>query len=158
MNLGRFVLAALVAAAMYSPAASAVELRSPDGLVPQPFQRWADDSHVPTVDQRVTLHRNAERCALERAIWGCASRAGFVVVAAPVGRRRQTLLHELGHLFEFEMPAWKRDRFSQIFGSWDVEVFAETYANCAKSRRAQPRTDFMPTLGSYRRACRLIRA
>ena len=81
-------------------------------------------------------------------------------------------MHELGHVFDFQMPAWKRERFSKLFhipGGWldplefsgfvPRELFADIYALCAlddKDLEVPGRWMPAPSWRQYFRACHLI--
>lgn len=151
------VLSLLVVLA-FPAAAGAVQLVNPDGSVAQPYQTWADAAKVPTPNHQVTVIRDASKfCG--QPVAGCAWRDGTAIaIGCDIGAGCQRVfMHELGHVFDFEMPEWKRQVFRKIVGlqmSWYAarphfqasysEYFANSYANLAISSdrsRIQRRMD-----------------
>lgn len=156
---GIWLLAGVVLPLICSPHAGAVELTDANGFTLQPYQRWADRSAVPTVQAQVRLQLG-DGCQ-DPAFDGCAFAVPLSIILEPAGQRRELLLHELGHIFDYLVmgggvvtdgrvvnyetlrtttPA--RAGFAHILGrqnlAWTnysrkslVEAFAEAYAHCA---------------------------
>jgi hypothetical protein len=148
--------------------AGATTLTLPDGTTrPQPYQAWVDRALVPTPADAVTLD-----------LGGC----GELEACAPEGVREismasewaspRVLLHEVGHVFDDEMPASARERFQAIMrkrGAWASassrspanEQFAEAYSLCARRASIRERYaggyDYSPTPIQHRQVCALIR-
>ena len=162
-------LAVAAAISLFSaPSAGAATLTLPDGTPrPQPFQTWVDRALVPTPAEAITLD-----------LGGC----GELQACAPEGERTislssdwaspQVLLHEVGHVFDDEMPAWGRERFQAIMhkrGAWASaasrapanEQFAEAYSLCARHASIRERYaggyDYSPTPAQHRQVCAVIR-
>src|SRR3954463_4375195 len=96
--------AALVALAAATSQASATTLVLEDGTVrPQPYQSWVDRANVPTIDATVTLRLGG--C---EDLPGCVPDGELAVDLAPEWANAHVLLHELGHLFDDQMPDWAR--------------------------------------------------
>jgi len=117
-----------------------------------PYQRWVDESAVPTPDVTIEVIET-------EAGHGCPGRQfDYIACTAPwerkiwideagaVSRRpREIFMHELGHNFDADvLPEWARERFDALEGlggPWVIteepqpmtpsEWFAETYAQCA---------------------------
>jgi len=118
-----------------------------------PYQRWIDESEVPTPDVTVSVIEtepgngcpgderttNIEACTIipERVIW-------VAVPDQPNATPRAAFMHEIGHYFDAEdMPEWAREHFDSIYdlgGPWLLpesgqvtagEWFAEAYAQCS---------------------------
>lgn len=172
-------VALLLCALAASSSASAVTLVNPDGSVAQPYQSWAESSHVPVVDGRLGFTASDVNCG-PRPIGGCASRAGWIaVVPRPdADETRHVMFHELGHEFDFAMPDWKRQVFRRILRlpstPWWTdhphiefslsEEFADFYADCAVADHAEvafitPTPDDLQEVPArhVRRICRLMR-
>lgn len=128
---------AMLAAA--SPAAATTLIR-PDGTPwGGTWQRWADQSLLPTPAGQVTFV--PDRCPAYREdpeSLGCAYLDQRVVYARrDHPQRRLTLLHELGHLVEHEQAtdqeraAWAASQ-GLAWGELARERFANAYADCAR--------------------------
>ena len=152
-----------------------LRLVTPSGRsLPQPWQRWAQASLVPTVRGRVTVRLTG--CpALPRAA-GCVynRRPRVIYIKRGVSRAHSVLLHELGHLFDLRvMNNGDRGRFRRIFRQprrrawWKgsiplAEQFAEAYSFCARYRRIVSITRYAsyryrPSSRQHEAVCRLIR-
>lgn len=108
-----------------------------------PYQRWANESKVPTPVTTLRVVEGAGPC--EDAI-ACTvpSEATIWFEGAAFGNR-QTFYHELGHNFDYlVLPEWARARYIALLGRepqpWleptqlsrsPNELFAESYALCA---------------------------
>lgn len=134
------LLLVLLAAALFTPAATGVTLLKPGGTAwGGTWQRWADESLLPTPAGTVTLV--ADRCpayASDDSILGCVYTAQrLVYVRRDTSDRRLTLLHELGHLIEAEnatpqeRAAWAAAN-GLTWGTAAREAFANAYAHCAR--------------------------
>jgi hypothetical protein len=147
--------------------ASATTLVLADGTVgPQPYQGWVDRANVPTIDATVTLRLDG--CS---DLPGCVTDGEMAVDLDPEWANPHVLLHELGHLFDDQMPAWVRTEFQGIVGarSWlsasssspANEQFAEAYSLCARKRsirrRAAEGYRYDPSPAEHLQACGLIR-
>jgi hypothetical protein len=145
----------LLLLAFPSPCA-AVQLRTPDGQVAQPFQRWANRSLVPSAPGVVTVHIGL--CP-DGTSWACYDGAARTVYIDLADESRWMVhgqfLHELGHDYDgwlHARGAGFRRRFSGIFGlgtPWEAapgadghatdhyapeELFADAYSACAERR------------------------
>jgi hypothetical protein len=109
------------------------------------LQRWADRSHLPTVDESVQVL--LEVCPTAEAS-ACTWPGGPIYLAAGPERRTRWL-HELGHRFDYAaMDDGERARFMAIYGetrAWRCgcansphELFATAYAQLARTRRPDP--------------------
>ena len=174
---------AVVLSLALATSAQAVTLVNPDGTSAQPFQAWADAARVPTADGVVTVNLANGTCG---HTFGCTARNGRNIwidpdhCAASAKQCRSTMLHEAGHLFDFQMPEWKRQTFRKIIRLWDDapwwdarpgfrvqagEIFADVYRTCALGHWRVTETEIdrgdAPTLHirakQNRRVCRLIR-
>jgi hypothetical protein len=164
------LLTAAVTLAAAAPAAASTTLAIDGGLTrPEPYQTWVDAANVPTPDGVVTLRLTS--CD-EAGALGCVTHSGRVIEIDPEWLRPQILLHELGHIFDDEMPAWGRDAFEALLRRHDPwsgptennapdEQFAEAYALCARHPRIRAQYvagyHYSPTPGRHRRVCALIR-
>ena len=172
------ILAAAVLLVGGAPA-GAVDLVSPDGSIAQPYQHWADLSHVPTVDEVLPIDPDMSTCdALWHGVRACIeplrgaihlrdARCGLF--SAQAWRKcRFTVMHEVGHQFEYRMPDWKRNRFAPlVFGAppWASseelsEGFADVYAMCSMGTQFPIDASWTyPGISArnFRRACHLIR-
>lgn len=179
----RVVIAvAVVLGLCAAPSAQAATIMNEDGSIAQPFQLWSDLSDVPVVSGVMTLTHDTQPClASDVDALACIDLAPrlihFPQLPCGYGSGRSGLrvcrfifMHELGHEFDYEMPAWKRARFSRIirtYGEWTAqwpnggslrETFADYYAACALgSRRPAEIWDFGElTFRQFRRICHLI--
>lgn len=179
---GVFVLT-LILFGVLATNASAVTLVDRAGEVAQPYQHWADLSHVPTVSGVVTVAHDLATCGSEIGVRGCAfwNQNLIQIAAGPrcglTGRRamrvcRFATMHELGHFFDARMPEWKRLRFQRLIGdagTWDApdvlgtrtrEYFADVYALCAMDdwyMEVPGRSTPSLSVRQFIRACHLIR-
>jgi hypothetical protein len=144
----RFVLASVMVLLLLPASAGAVTLVNPDGSVVQPYQEWANLSHVPTADTTITVEDDPQNCGMTYVPIACTDLAnGRMYLARDADRA--TLYHELGHVFDAAMPEWKRQRFRRIVGlvagAWPwssgdqfqkslVEAWANAYSICARGR------------------------
>jgi hypothetical protein len=171
---------------VFPGSAGAVELVNADGSVAQPYQLWADLSDVPTVPGSVAVGNDLSVCGSDPQIHGCAEQDGAAIhlagprcnAAGPRAFRicRFVTMHELGHLFDLQMPEWKRIRFRAIWGrgvgpdfGWDEnlglggtlrEYFADTYATCSMHDQfIDIPGRWLPSLSlrQHNRICHLIR-
>lgn len=102
------------------------------------WQRWADQSRIPTPTGQVTLR--TEPCPVlfnGRAAIACILPNLRVIYVRLDQRpwRKRALLHELGHLIEHEL-ATDNDRAAWAAATgrpWTIatELFADAYADCA---------------------------
>jgi hypothetical protein len=121
------------------------------------YQRWADESKVPTPD--VTLRVIEEPCPGTLAK-GCTIEDSYAIWLdlTFTGRHRATFLHELGHNFDYyELDDWARVAFADLYGEWNKEAFAESYRFCARDINAWGRRLTGMTRRAQDGACRLIR-
>jgi hypothetical protein len=112
-----------------------------------PYQRWIDESAVPTPDVTIEVieyegetgcYDFAEACTApsEDKVWMAATEdVGFYP--------RHAFMHEIGHNFDADvMSEWARERFDALYGlsgPWrgapgemtPSEWFAEAYAECS---------------------------
>ena len=153
--------AALVAGTLLIPAPGAVGVAS--------YQRWIDASRMPAPRERVELVLRG--CPGSSPTASCTSSSERSIYLGR-GAGRHELLHELGHRFDYRMPAWARARFLRIIGApgpWRSppaspnEQFADAYALCAENAAAVPKgftsaVGYRPTLAGHRATCRLIAA
>jgi hypothetical protein len=170
------VLAVVVALACCAPARAdliyPVRVRTPDGRVAQPFQRWADRAKVPTAATTVVVHQEPCPGAAGSACYTADNIYESGVNVPLVGRF--IFLHELGHAYDAHvLSAADRARFQRIMrlgGAWGApsaggapsEQFADAYAHCALWHH--PRNfifagrylGYAPTPKQYRRVCAFI--
>lgn len=174
-SVRRVLMIAVFAALLAVVPAQAVTLVNLDGSVAQPYQSWADEAKVPTVQTTVTVKADVTACAGSTA---CAW-PGALRISCTFGQQcRDALLHELGHHYDFSMPEWKRRVFAKITtrraDAWLdgrnslAEQFAVAYSLCAVGRltHSYPQADgsrmtvygyqYKPTARQQRRVCRLI--
>jgi hypothetical protein len=159
--------ALLVCGLLCTGTAGATTLVLPDGTVgPQPYQTWVDRAAVPTVPGVVTLRLDG--C---QDLPGCVPAGAREIALSPDWANAHVLLHELGHLFDDEMPDWARTQFQAFTGprAWladpstnpPSEQFAEAYSLCARRRVIRQRTfaayRWAPTPAAHLRACSIIR-
>ena len=125
---------------------------TPDGSVAQPFQSWADATRVPTPERTTTIYPAKDLCPPTASGDGvraaCATQDGRIGIDAPfcsidAQSCRLNLRHELGHLYDYSMPDWKRTAFLKIIGRvgtpWRTndrnasphEIFADAYSYVA---------------------------
>jgi hypothetical protein len=167
IRLATALAALLVTALLCAGSAAATTLVLPDGTVgPQPYQSWVDRAAVPTVPGVVTLRLDG--C---EDLPGCVPAGTREIALSPDWANPHVLLHELGHLFDDEMPAWARTEFLRLTGprAWLAdpatnpasEQFAEAYSLCARKRVIRTRTfaayRWAPTPLAHLRACSIIR-
>ena len=148
--------------------AATVLVAAPGGGSVGRYQAWVDAARVPTPRERVQIVR--EPCPGARAERSCTS-ADRPVIFLGAGAGRRVFLHELGHRFDYRMPAWVRARFRVLIGDsrpWratpdsPMEKFADAYSLCALDPGRLPPgfvsvVGYRPTPGIHRAACRLIR-
>ena len=170
------LLAAALALTVATTGAEArVALVSPSGgALPGAYQGWVNASRVPTVDGRVTVR--LAPCPGHPRLAGCVNfrRLDELFLTPGLPRQQSTLLHELGHLFDFTtMRAADRRAFARASGrrarNWYAgrnplfEQFGEGYSFCARFRTVVRRVgpfaiygyDVGPT--QHRRVCTVIR-
>jgi hypothetical protein len=154
---------ALLAIALSTSTAGAVELTWKGSPRPQPFQAWADAARVPTYPGKVRLYTDGSRCGRKIEPRGCALWNPLGIVLIRHGINRRTMLHELGHIFDFVVmgdgkikngrlrnprslarmtPARRMyARYIDEEGSWARgshpirERFADSYRDCALNPR-----------------------
>jgi hypothetical protein len=164
------------------PTADTIDVHAPFGRPAGPaFTAWAVLSRVPITPYPVTL-RNDEACPSSAANY-CAFPDGdvhFEEVETPDearGPRSYEFLHELGHLYEFDVFTWAgedlRRRFVRAAGALSTsgrptirveikEKFAEAYASCAfDPRRLAPYRAYRsygwrPPASVHRTLCSII--
>lgn len=146
------VLGVVLALALCGTAQAGTTIIEPVGSH-LPYQRWIDESQVPTPDVTIEVfesggvvgcppaqyHFQVRGCALllENQIW-------IAVPEVPDSHPREAFMHEIGHFFDADdMPEWARERFDAIYGlggPWMLleagqmtagEWFAEAYAQCS---------------------------
>lgn len=139
------VFAALALAAVFAPSAGAVVLVGYGGRDVSQLQAWADEARVPTPNTRVLVFMpgslgNYDPCGGAAA---CASR-GDISLMNIYALRPSIFFHELGHVYDYSMPEWKRREFYSITGygpNWTAgpnsaaERFADAYSLCARDVR-----------------------
>jgi hypothetical protein len=149
--------------------ASASVLVLPDGRSrPEPYQTWVDRARVPTPAELIELR--LERCPAVAHALACTSSADDRIYMTGEARREE-LLHELGHRFDYRMPDWARDGFRKVMRdrrAWRSapnsphERFADAYAICARSPKRLPASYSSafgsdPSSSQHRRVCSLAR-
>ena len=103
-----------------------------------PYQQWVDEAKVPTPNVTLTVVGDVSPC---EGAGGCTEEGADTIWFAGSGGR-QGFYHELGHNFDYSMPAWARARYLAILGRsgpWrrqsynqsPNEFFADSYALCA---------------------------
>lgn len=151
----------------FAVAACAVVLCAP----PQPYQRWADEARVPSVQRAVTLRLAGCPDDPGRS---CTQEGLPEIWLARTPRARHDLYHEMGHLFDyFGMTGAARAQFRSLRHDtrpWRSppnspnEQFAEAYAFCASGQeplfagRVMGGYDYTPSLRVHERICALIRS
>jgi len=170
----RTVIAIATAAAalvLAGPAAATTVVFADGTHRPQPYQGWIDRTHVPTPNGTLTLVLGP--CAQSYS-WAaaCADPAARTVYLDS-DRRRDTFLHEVGHLFDARaMRRGTRAAFQRLIGRrgpWDAppatdppsEQFAEAYSLCARKRTLRSAHfgmyDYIVSPRVHLRVCALIR-
>ncbi len=151
---------AVFAALALPSSASAVELVNPDGTRAEPFQTWAEKSHVSVDVGTVTFLRGVHNCgkwAGQPGLEGCALTSERRIAMrgycwntkSRILRRncRFNAFHELGHIDEANLDGVTRARFAEIVGvpndwasadpigpagrSYLKETYADGFALCA---------------------------
>lgn len=169
----RSLTIALLACLALTASAGAVTLVHEDGSIVWPDQLWASWGHVPTITGTVTIHPQPCPWSIEPAC--TTDKYPDEMWIAPWVDDRRTVMHELGHLFDYRQTPGFRDTFMDVLeintSLWRAagvpnapqEKFAEVYALCSE----QPGR--MPSRGpvgygvwrldrqTYRAACGLIR-
>lgn len=144
----RLILAALAAVAAFAPVASAhTTIAAPEGSA-IPYQRWVDETKVPTPD--VTLIVREEACPglppgeIASACTIKGTQTIWFEWWMPRWARRGSFLHEVAHNVDYLMPDWVRSRYTALVGldlGWREEgagrwtpheMFAESWAACAQ--------------------------
>lgn len=153
-----------VAVVLVFPAsAGAVELRFPDGRVAQPYQRWADQSPMPTPPGRIPVVTAS--CPGYEAVQGCTDDT-TIWLAMRWRRERFVFFHELGHVFDARVMdtgarlTWSRIR--RVTGpwlEWGEEGFADDYSRCSDRIGATMWGTLIPapSLRRLKRVCSMIR-
>jgi hypothetical protein len=151
-----------------------------------PYQRWIDESLVPTPEEIVPLIETPQPCGLPETA-ACTSGPGAppeiqIAPRQPEGNQRSDFLHEVGHRFEAQyLSEESRLLFLRDIGrptlqwtipagpypGWELEGgaewFADTYAVCARvPHPGRPQMGYVVTnrfVGSAQmlKACGLIR-
>ncbi len=134
------------------------------------YQGWLTRSRMPSPRVRVELRRAP--CPGNPRAFGCTGPPGRDGLPARIWlhprapRPRQTLLHEVGHVFDLYMSAGDRRRFKRTTRDrrpWRRarERFAEGYATCASVRRVRRtllgRHGYVVSQHTRRRVCDFIR-
>lgn len=138
---------------------------------PGPWQGYVDASRVPTPPVELEVVVDAAACP---GGLGCSVPGSRVIDLSPYAGR-STFLHELGHEFDFTvLTPGERERFAALLGPerqampwWSAdesmgEWFADTYMQCARLPRIDPRWSYTVSNGllagwRLRRECGLIR-
>ena len=148
----KWILAAFLAALIFPATGTAqTTIIEPSGSH-FPYQRWIDESKVPTPDVTIEVieEEPGDGCPADHGPFGymaCTSPSEhkiWIAASQLIGYDpRETFLHEIGHNFDaYVMPEWARGRFDTIYGlggPWFAnpgemtagEWFAEAYAECA---------------------------
>lgn len=153
-------LFAVLACMGASQATASTTIQTPEPTI-FPWQRWVEESKMPTPDLTITLRE--EPCPGAPWVTGCVNFEQYEIYFKPNrilkmrdrSRRPLFLFHEVGHFFDREVLTDQlRDRFRAIFGlegkPWDrarqkpppgepiamhpgppMEKFAQGYAECA---------------------------
>jgi hypothetical protein len=115
-----------------------------------PYQRWIDESQMPTPDVTLEVIEQppGQGCPSVPGVDACSVVAEdrvWIGAADLIGNNpRETFMHEIGHYEDADvMPEWARERFDTLYGlggPWLLpgsgqmtagEWFAEAYAECA---------------------------
>lgn len=140
------LLAVASAIVVASPTAGAVELVNANGSSAEPFQTWANGSKMPTPAGRVfvftpTTPNGWDYCGDGKAACAYDGVVPSINFFSPVVLRPSVFFHELGHVYDYSMPSWKREEFFKITGygpGWKdgpnsaAERFADAYSLCAR--------------------------
>lgn len=143
-------LTAIVLAAI-APAASAHTIIRCEGVCELPYQRFVDESLVPTPNVEVTVREQNPPCVVGGGFkpFGCTfyePGAIEIVMLPHQWMMRGTFFHELGHVYDdSEVQPWQREAFSELavangrpwgnelpWGEGVDEWFAEAYSLCAR--------------------------
>lgn len=144
----KVILAVALVSSLLVPArAQAVLLINPDGSRAEPYQTWAERAKVPTSTETLVLNLFVDLDQCSRR-YGCTGANDPIVhiwrpwcIGVPA-KCRETLLHELGHRFDYQMADWRRTWFMRAASrgrEWRAghnpphERFAEAYGLCAVS-------------------------
>ena len=133
------------------------------------YQKWTDDSLVPTPKKRIRL--SLKGCTSQTGTWSCALPNAVISIAPQDHGNQAVFLHELGHQVDFLM-AHRRDRqrYRQIVGCrnrWRAypvgcqELWATSWGLCARyialPDQYETQYEFRPTPTMHKYACRLFR-
>jgi hypothetical protein len=149
------LLAVLALGLLSSTASGAVkagstEVIAADGSADHPYQRWVNQAEVPTPSSTITVEETTP-CSIPGSL-GCWDAAHSTIFFNP----KSPLLifvfrHELGHAFDgLLLDDAERATYQRLTGrpgTWPVEAFANSYAECA--HRDSPKQRLA-------RVCRLI--
>ena len=133
-------------AASATPAHAASVIDPHQGVYP--YQRWVEQSDVPTPDVNLRLIETTCPPELVGFATACTQRDTFTIWMNPEGATKARFYHELGHNFDYyELGRWASRRFREIIGDdrpWRTkpgeiglsphEIFAEAYGICALRR------------------------
>ena len=141
-----------------------------------PYQRWAEQSNVPTPDVYLRLIEQTCPPELIGFAAACTQRDTFTIWMNPEGATKARFYHELGHNFDYyELGRWASRQFREIIEddrSWRTkpgeiglsphEIFAEAYSECARKRHIQRAVIQLPPIvigpAEHDAICALIRA
>lgn len=153
--------------------AQATSLRLADGTPsPEPYQGWLDGAHVPGPAVEIVVSYEpcplplTENCATATTAGG---NTAYTIHLSADGRIKRVFFHEVGHVLDYTMPEWARDRFRAIlhdYREWRSgpnplsEQFADAYSLCARKRRLRGLSSasfrYSPTPRQHRRVCALV--
>ena len=175
----KILLTALIALVVPAAAQAHTTIIEPGGSH-FPYQRWADESKIPTPDASLTVVETdaAHGCpGRELNYVACTAPWENVIWLAPEAiagdKPRLTFLHELGHNADADLlPQWMRNRFMEVLrlsGPWVVEAepkpyspdeeFADVYAQCAVDPCVPPQHLGIQPLGgpvTHNKICRML--
>lgn len=161
------VLVASIANVLGVPEALGTEVVGEGVTEPQPFQGWIDQAQVRAPQGAIDLQMAPCPLAPARS---CAIVGTHRIYLNPNRQDRVSFLHEIGHVFDHEMPEWKRGWFMGIMGiegrGWRSppnspnEQFAEAWALCARHKRIRDvflgAYEYTVEPEQHRHVCRLI--
>ena len=140
-----------------------------------PYQRWVEQSDVPTPDVNLRLIEATCPPELVGFATACTQRDTFTIWMNPEGATKSRFYHELGHNFDYyELGRWASRQFRRIIGDdrrWRTkpgeiglsphEIFAEAYSECARKRHIRRAVIELPPIrigpAKHDAICELIR-
>jgi hypothetical protein len=135
------------------------------------FQRWVDESRMPTPSGRIKL--DLRGCVFLEAAVSCSTPNRVIGFAPQDHDSRSIFLHEMGHQVDFQMAKkWHRRAYRRMTGclnAWRArnggpgceELWATSWALCAQYKilpeTYETQYEFRPSEAIHEESCRLFR-